>query len=115
MRAGSRWPHVGHLLVAIIRFPPLVQYRPSQCRPLPPVVQDCAHAARSYQIAVVNDSKKFSNGRFEKPFGRFNRWIATLHGIKADPTELVAQVHPGLKNITRITGQTGGLGPQRTF
>lgn len=84
----------------------------NSCRRLSKIVRTLPD---SYQIAVVNDSKKFSNGRFEKPFGRFNRWIATLHGIKADPTELVAQVHPGLKNITRITGQTGGLGPQRTL
>ena len=43
MRAGSGWPHVGHLLVAVIRIPSLCSIstvsRPTTCRRLAKIVR----------------------------------------------------------------------------
>lgn len=72
MRAGSGWPHVGHLLVAVIRVSSLhFNIDRVSANPLPPVGQDCAHAAGLRKESAIQQEAPIAPRR--SPYCRRNQ------------------------------------------
>src|SRR5215469_8782187 len=58
----------------------------------------------------MKDSRKFSNGRFLSPFGRFNWWIAMSRRKKQ--AELIAKTELGLTNRNKSPPIAGPIMPE---